>query len=109
MHFKITHDVYEISKRIKDIDKNYYIVYDTLNNKFEVHNSSQLDTTYCLTLPFSELDERTLNYVAKTRCVNIENILNEIENNNKIQESADKSSVLKEFNEISTDILKENK
>jgi len=107
MRFQITYDVYEISKRIKNIDKDYYIVYDTFTNKFEVHNSSQLDTTYCLTLPYSELDERTLNYVAKTRCANIENILEEIENNNKIQESADKSSVLDEFNEISADILKE--
>lgn len=108
MHFEITHDVYEISKRIKYIDKDYYVVYNTSSAKFEVHNSSQLDTTFCLTLPYNQLDERTLNYVAKTRSANIENILEEIENNNKIQESADRSSVLKEMNELATDNLKEN-
>lgn len=108
MRIKIKHDLYEISKRIKNIDRDYFLVYDTVRANFEVHNSAQQDTTYCLTLPYNELDERALDYVAKTRCANIENILEEINNNNKIQESADKSSVLKELDEISTNILKEN-
>ncbi len=107
MKIKLTHDVYEISKRIKNIDNGYFIVYNTSTCKFEVHNSFQLDTTYCLTLPYDYLDERTLNYVAKTRSVNIENILAEIEKENKIQESADASSVLTELNELATDNFKE--
>ena len=108
MKVQILNDMYNISKRIKNIDRDYFLVYDTVRASFEVHNSAQQDTTYCLTLPYNELDERTLNYVAKTRCANIENILEEINNNNKIQESADKSSVLKELDEMSTNILKEN-
>ena len=107
MKIKLTHDVYEISKRIKNLDRGYYIVFNTSNCKFEVHNSLQLDNSYCLTLPYKHLDARALDYVAKTSSANIENILEEIENENKIQESADKSSVLTQLNDYASDILKE--
>jgi hypothetical protein len=46
---KISGDVYDISKRIKNIDRDYYVVYDTSKQKFEIHNSSQIDSSYCLT------------------------------------------------------------
>ena len=94
MKIKIESDVYNISKRVKFIDKDYYVVYNTLTSKFEVHNSNQLGSTYCLTLPFNELDEQTLNYINKTKSKNIEEILCKIENENKIRESAEKSSAL---------------
>ena len=107
MKIKLTHDVYEIAKRIKNLDRGYFIVYDTELNKFEVHNSLQLGSTYCLTLPYSEIDARALDYVAKTSCTNIERILEEIETENKIQESADTNSVLNKLDELATEQLKE--
>ncbi len=108
MNVKLTHDVYNISKRIKLIDRDYYVVYNTSTCKFEVHNLSQIGSSYCLTLPFNELDERTLDYVAKTRCANIETILDKIENDNKILESAKKRETLSELNELVSDNFKEN-
>ena len=92
MKIKICDDVYDISKRIKKIDRDYYVVYDTSKSKFEVHNSSQIGSSYCLTLPFNELDERVLKYVRKTQSANIDEILNDIENDNDIRESAIKTS-----------------
>lgn len=94
MKIKLNYDVYNISKRVKEIDKYYYVVYDTSKNKFEIHNSKQIGSTYCLTLPFKCLDERCLNYINKTKSENIEKILNEIDNLNNIKESADKTSAL---------------
>lgn len=99
MKIKILHDVYEISKRIKDIDRFYFIVYDTVKQSFEIHNSMQIDTTYCLTLPFKMLDERTLKYVRETASANIEKILEKIENDNKLVENAEKRRILSQFNE----------
>lgn len=106
MKLTIEHDVYNIAKRIKDIDRFYYIVYDTSKNSFEVHNSMQIDNSYCLTLPYSVLDERTLNYVYHTKSENIEKLLNEIENENRLKENAIKSSVLSQFDDAFTDILR---
>lgn len=82
MKIKISGDVYDISKRIKNIDRDYYVVYDTSKQKFEIHNSSQIDSSYCLTLPYDELDERALKHVLKTQSANIDEILKEIENDN---------------------------
>ena len=92
MIIKITQDVYDISKRIKYIDRNYYIVFNTSKQKFEIHNSNQIGSSYCLTLPFSELDERVLQYVRKTQSVNIDEILQNLENDNNIRESANQTS-----------------
>ena len=92
MKIQINFDVYNISKRIKDIDRDYYVVYDTSKQKFEVHNSKQIGSSYCLTLPYCELDERSLSYVLKTQSSNVEEILEKIENDNKILESTNKLS-----------------
>lgn len=106
MKIKIEHDVYNISNRIKEIDRFYYIVFNTSKNCFEVHNSSQTENSFCLTIPYDFLDERTLNLVNETRVENIERILNKIENENKLKESADKSCTLNQFDEILEDNLK---
>lgn len=92
MKIQIKNDVYNISKRLKNIDRFYYVVYDTSKQKFEIHNSSQIGSSYCLTLPYEKLDERTLKYVLLTKSNNIDKILESIENNNKILESAKKTS-----------------
>lgn len=94
MKIRIYSDVYNISKRIKNIDKDYFVVYDTTRNKFEIHNTSQIGSSYCLTTPYNCLDERTIEYVQKTRSTNIDKILEKIENDNRIKESAEKTSAL---------------
>ena len=99
MIIKIFSDVYNISNRIKNIEKNYYIVFNTSKNKFEVHNSQQKGGSYCLTLPFLYLDERTLNFVNETKSENINRILNKIDLQNKLIESAENSSTLNRFEE----------
>lgn len=106
MKRKITQDVYNIANRIKDIDSGYFIVYDTLCGHFEVHNRFQYDTTYCITLPYDTLDERTLQYVYKTMSTNIENIIEDIDNHNLRCENAEKSCVLSRFNESIEEMMK---
>lgn len=100
MKIKVDNDVFNISKRIKYIDRDYFILYDTEKHNFEVHNKNQIDTTYCLTLPFKYLDKRTLDYVYQTQSTNIEKILENIENDNKLLESAENTSVLSQFNDV---------
>ena len=99
MKIQIEQDVYNISKRIKNIERNYYIVYDTSKQKFEVHNSAQMGSSYCLTLPHTQLDVRTLKYVRETLSTNIYEILEKIENDNKILESANETSAFSDIAE----------
>ena len=107
MKIKILNDVYNIAKRIKDIDRDYYVVYDTSKNKFEIHNLGQRGSSYCLTLPYDELDERALKCVLKTQSVNVEEILNEIENDNNLRESAIKSSAFSQIYDAVESVEKE--
>lgn len=89
MLIKINTDNLFISERIREIDKNYYIVFNTKKKKYEIHNKSQGElNTYCLTLPFDILDYRTVEYIEKTKIENIEKLIAEIdkENEKKIME-----------------------
>jgi predicted GH43/DUF377 family glycosyl hydrolase len=99
MKIKLTSDVYEISKRIKNIDKDYYMVYDTSKRKFEVHNSSQIGSTYCLTLPYDYLDARALKYVIDTKSENLGKILQKIDDDNRSLESTEKNRALGAIND----------
>ena len=107
MKVRIMHDVYKISKRIKQIDKNYFIVYNTSKHLYEIHNSAQHGSSYCLTLPYSSLDERALKLTRLTRVENIKRLTHEIELKNQITENAQKSSVLLQFDELVLDKIKE--
>lgn len=85
MLIKILEDVHDITRRLKEIDTDYFVVYNSTKKCFEVHNSSQKHT-YCLTIPFKTLDSRAVDLTIKTRRENIEKILKEIdENNNKLE------------------------
>ena len=108
MKIKLTCDVYNISKRIKEIDKGYYIVFNTSKSKFEIHNSLQLGGSYCLTLPYTNLDERTLKYVRKTSSANIDYVLNEIENDNNKIKSTEKISAFNNVYESIENLRREN-
>lgn len=81
MKIEIESDVFDIIKRIKDIDKNYYIMYNLDNCKYELHYRG-LPNTYCFTCPFDNLDKRFIDLVYKTNIQYIDNIVEDIDNNN---------------------------
>ena len=80
---KIIHsDTYYIGERLKEIDESYFIVYNFEKEKFEIHSSTQSGSTYCLTVPYSVLDERTLTLVRKTQSANLDRLIDEMEKEN---------------------------
>ncbi len=82
MKIKIENDCFEITKRIKEIDDGYFIVFDTEKAVYQLHNYNQKNT-YCLTIPYDDLDSRVLDLILYSNIVNIDNILEDIDNNNK--------------------------
>ncbi len=92
MKYLITKDVYNISSRIKQINPHYNIVYDMPANKYMVYCDDQgivaenvggRKLYYVMTIPYNELDFRTLKYVYSTRIDNLENIIAEIDKSNQ--------------------------
>lgn len=83
MKIRITNDLYSIAERLKEIDDGYFILYNKKSGRYEVHSSKQHHDTYCLAVPYDCLDARTVELVKSTRREYMDNILNEIERNNK--------------------------
>lgn len=91
----IKSDLFNISKRIKQIDKKYFIVFNKKTTKFEVHyqrNSSTLE----IVLPFDRLDKRTLDFVLKTKMENKKKLIEEMEKNNQKLEDEKNKKLLDE-------------
>lgn len=88
MKIPIKSDVFDIVNRLCEIDHTYFVVFDTKKQKFELHSSNQPFGTYCLTIPYECLDERTITLALKTRSQNKDALIAEMEQNNqKIQRS----------------------
>ncbi len=76
-------NVYFIPERLRELDEGYFVLRNHQTKQFEIHHRDQPHNTYCLTVPYPELDERTLHLVQKTRIANIEKLLSEMEENNR--------------------------
>lgn len=88
----IESDVFGISKKVKEIDKDYFIVFNPKVQKFELHHATQYDCSYCSTLPFDELDERTLTHIRKHSSTRAKAIMAEMKENNERLERSKRNS-----------------
>ena len=87
----ITGDVFGIADRIKEIDPEYFIVYNNVLRRYEVHYDRRRRDTLALAVPFASLDARTVAFTQKTRRENIERLMKEMDDENKRRgERADK-------------------
>jgi NH3-dependent NAD+ synthetase len=78
----IKSDLFNIGGRLKQIDKNYFIVRNHQTAEFEVHYKGQIGGTFALSIPYDKLDERTLKRVRETSIEYAQNIFSEMERNN---------------------------
>ncbi len=79
----ITNDVFDIAKRIKEIDQDYFVVYDKKLCRFEVHNKRQKPDTLSLVLPYDRLDCRAIDKVLSTRTQYVAKLLEQIDKQNE--------------------------
>ena len=93
MLIKILEDTHDITRRLREIDKDYFIVYNTDRKCYEVHNYSQKNT-FCLSIPYGSLDARTISLTLKTRREFLDKILAEIDKNNEKLEKDAKKEIL---------------
>lgn len=103
MKIKITTDVFNIANRLKSINPNYFIMYNTKTQKFEIHNK-QYHNTLCLTLPYDGLDARAITYVLQSE--KVEERLQEIEETNLKLEKQEKENFNDKINYQLTEIYK---
>ena len=76
----IKNGLFNINTRLKRIDSSYYLVFNTTQNRFEVHSKKQKNT-YCFSL--STCDKRIIDYAKKYSVKNLSRVLEEISLNNE--------------------------
>ena len=82
----VTSDALNIAQRLKEIDPDYFVMFNRITQKFEVHVKGQLCTIGC-ELPFDQLDARTLIYVREHHSSRADAIMDEI---NRAEEAAER-------------------
>lgn len=93
----IKNDVFDIAARLQEICSDYEVYFDTDRQKFVLMRKNILE----LIFPFEELDERAIKHARYTSIQNIENIIYDLEQENKQRENdskrATKNKVEDEF------------
>jgi len=78
----IKNDLFNIARRLKQLNRGYFINFNEKNKIFELHNAF-LKPTLQLRLPYDRLDSRTIDRVRKSEVVNLNAYLDKIEEDNK--------------------------
>ena len=76
---RITHDVFDIASRIKEIDSRYELYYNRDGGRYEVYVGEELSAV----IPYDTLDVRTVDYLRRTRRENIDRLLAYIDSENE--------------------------
>lgn len=82
---QVFEDVFDISRRVKEINDGYFVVYNTKRERYEVHNKLQKGSTFCITCE-NGLNYSVITKLRKTRIENIDRIIREIDESNKATE-----------------------
>lgn len=101
-HLKVIEsNVFDIPQRLKDYDKNLFIVYNLKKDRFEIHSLENPFDSYCISIPYKELDERTLTLVRrgdmKTRGMSFINSVIREEEKRIEREEKEKREFLRDF------------
>jgi len=77
-------DVLGIATRLRMIDDGYFILFNIMSGKYEVHNTyNRGNNTHSFTVPFNTLDVRTIDHCQKTRIENSDKLIKQMEEHNK--------------------------
>ena len=84
--FEIKSDALGVIDRIKAWNSKYSVYYNFKNKKFTLYltESELRPKIYCLTFPYSEIDERMITYTQKSEIQNRDAYIREIENENAL-------------------------
>lgn len=83
-------NVFDIPNRLREINSNYFVMFNPSTQLFELHDKSQT-VTHCLTFPFDELDGRCIDYTRERLVHRADILFKEMEAKNaKIEAEAEK-------------------
>lgn len=87
---EIKQDVFDIAWRLRQINSDYKLFYNSKSKRFEVHSRFGLEVA----LPYSTLDARAVHHVQKTQLKNKAKLVAEIERNNERVEKEKRQEII---------------
>ena len=85
-------DLFHIARRLRQIDSRYRVYFNRKYKRFEIHSQGAMQ----IALPFDRLDERSVEYVRKTRVENLEKLMREIEADNERAEKQKQDELIEQ-------------
>lgn len=82
MKILIENDIFDVVSRLKMIDSDYFVLYDTVTFCYQLHCKNQAHTSFCLSFGKS-LDERAVDKTLLTRKQNKDKLFEELERGEK--------------------------
>lgn len=85
-HLKLIEtNVVKIPERLEQYDSNLFLVFNAKKQQYEVHSLANRGSTYCITVPYEDLDYRTIELFAKgnIRTRGIKAIIREMDMHNE--------------------------
>lgn len=78
---EVCDDLFNIANRLKEIDRNYFVVFNKINNRFEVHHKKQKGSTLAFVV-VGKLDAGVIKKAIKSSIKFAKDILKQIEIDN---------------------------
>ena len=94
----VLNNVYDIPVRLKEVNRDFFVMFNTRNQRYEVHCASQPFDTLACVLPFDELDARTIQYVREFSRERTEHLAEEIERYNDELDRKEQAAVIDKAN-----------
>lgn len=91
-------NVYDIPARLKSLSRSFFVMFNTLTQKFEIHSSDDPYDTFECALPFDELDARAIEYARKYSAARLEETAREVELHNERLEKSRYKEMLDKAN-----------
>lgn len=81
LYHTVRGDLFDIARRLKEVDKDYFVVYSYRDNRYEVHSKGNRGNTLCFAAP--RLDERVIVKARQTRRERLDRLIAEAERDNE--------------------------
>jgi len=74
-----------VVRELKEFERGYFVMYNPMSEKYEVHNKDNIGNTYCLTT-YRNLDSRTIELVQKTHVTRADILAKDAEKSQELYE-----------------------
>ena len=96
----IEHGLHGIPKRLEEIDPSLFVCFNKITQRYEVHSLANHGTTFCFSVPYSELDARTIEVFRRSnlKTRSVKEIIQEMDQENEEREKRNEAHRRSEVN-----------